>query len=108
MGKQEMEGRGPIWRDVGELAARFEQRWGGIWVLSVRLDPGRGRRGHLFVLCERTASVGRAGAFKQTRASWPYPTSDGISMPSLMCRLLWEVNERLEADCRLAQRQASF
>ena len=103
-----MEDRGPIWRDVGELAARFEQRWGGIWVLSVRLDPGRGRSGHLFVLCERTASVGRAGAFKQTRASGPYPTSDRVSMPSLMCRLLWEVNERLETDRGLATRQASF
>ena len=107
MGKQEVPDRGPIWKDVGELFARLERRWGGIWVLSVRLDPSRGRPGRLFVLCERTASVGRAGYYKQDRASRPYPTSDGLSMPAVMFGLLYEVDGKLEGDSGIAERQAT-
>jgi hypothetical protein len=100
--------RGPIWRDVSELIAECEQRWGGVWVCSVRPHVGRGRSGYMWVVCERTHAVTRSGATAQERTGRPYPTSDGISMPSLMYELLCELVSRLEADSALAKRQASF
>lgn len=108
MGKSEDATRGPIWSDVRDRYARFDQRWGGITVLSVRLSR-RGNGGvSLFVLLERTVSVGRGDAVKQQRISRPYPTSDGLNMPGLMFALFDELESRLENDSRLAQRQASF
>lgn len=77
-------------------------------MLSVRLSH-RGNRGvSLFVLLERTVSVGRADVVKQQRVSRPYPTSDGVNMPGLMFQLFDELESRLEDDGRLAERQATF
>lgn len=108
MGKQKDQARGPIWADVRDRLNEFEKRWGGITVLSVRLSH-RGNGGvRLFVLLERTVSVGRSDAVKQSRVSREYPTSDGLSMPGLMFGLLEELDQRLEDDSRVAERQASF
>jgi len=108
VGTQKMADRGPIWSDVSDLITTFDRRWGGVWNVSIRPHPGRGRSGHLWVLCERTVSVGKSGAYKQTRDVGAYPTNDRVSLPALVCELLWRVNQQLEDDSRLAERQASF
>lgn len=108
MGKSEDTTRGPIWSDVRDRLAQFERRWGGTTVLSVRVSPRGNGRVCLFVLLERTVSVGRSDAVKQQRVSREYPTSDRLNMPGLMFGLLEELDGRLEDDSRLAERQASF
>lgn len=108
MGEPEDKTRGPIWADVRDRYAQFEQRWGGVTVLSLRLSH-RGNGGvSLFVLLERTVSVGRADAVKQQRVSKPYPCSDRLNMPGLMFRMFEELDQRLEDDCRIAAGRASF
>jgi len=108
MGKSEDASRGPIWADVRDRLAQFEKRWGGSTVLSVRVSPRGNGRVCLFVLLERTVSVGRSDAVKQSRVSREYPTSDGLNMPGLMFGLLEELDQRLENDSRVSERQASF
>lgn len=100
--------RGPIWKDVSELADALARRWGGVWNVSIRPHPGRGRGGHLWVLCERTIATGRSGAYTVERAGAAYPTSDRVSLPSLVCGLLYEIDRKLEDNAGLAERQASF
>lgn len=108
MSAQESTNRGPIWRDVSELIVSLTSRWGGVWVVSIRPDPSRGRSGHLCVLCERTVALGGGGAYRQTRASGAYPSSDGRSFPALVFGLLYELDAKLETDSELAARQTSF
>lgn len=108
MGKQENADRGPVWTDVSELITRFERQWGGVWVVSIRPHPGRGRGGDLWVVCERTIAVGRNGAYKQHRDGGAYPTVDRLSLPSLVSGLLWRVHQQLEDDSRVAAHQSSF
>ena len=108
MATQESANRGPIWRDVASLIDTFTARWGGVWVCSIRPNPGRSRNGHLWLLCERTHAVGRVGAIAQERAGRSFPTSDRVSMPAALCGLLYELDERLQADSRVAERQATF
>lgn len=108
MSASKNEDRGPIWRDVSDAIVSLTERWRGVWVVSIRPDPGRGRSGYLCVLCERTATTGRTGAYTQQRTSGAYPTSDRISFPALVLGLLYELDGKLEADSRLAARQHSF
>lgn len=100
--------RGPIWRDVSELADALAGRWGGFWNVSIRPHPGRGRAGHLWVLCERTVTTDRAGAYNVQHAGAAYPTHDRVSLPALVCGLFYELDAKLEADSKLAMRQRSF
>ena len=100
--------RGPGWGDVRDYLAALSERWGGSTVLSVRVSPRGNGRVCLFVLLERTVSVGRSDAVKQSRVSREYPTSDGLNMPGLMFGLLEELDQRLENDSRVSERQASF
>jgi len=108
MGKSEDASRGPIWSDVCSRFQEFSQRWGGNTYFSVRLSPAGNGRVRLWVLLERTVSVGRSDAVKQQRVGRPYPTSDGLNMPGLMFGLLEELDQRLENDSRVSERQASF
>lgn len=104
----ENAGRGPIWSDVGVLLGQLSAKWGGVWHLSVRVPARSGKRGELWVVCERSVTVGKSGATAQQRTARAYPTSDRLSMPGLMFGLLVELDARLEDDDRVAERQASF
>lgn len=108
MPAQENADRGPIWRDVSELVDALARRWGGVWNVSIRSHPGRGRGGHLWVVCERTNTTDRAGAYDVQHAGAAYPTHDRVSLPALVCGLLYELDAKLEANDKLAARQASF
>lgn len=104
----ETQVRGPGWADVREYLVSCGEGWGGNWVLSIRVTRGNGGRDALWVLCERYGPPGKTGLGRDTRTGHVYPTSDGISMPALMHGLLAEVEQRLQDDKGLAERQASF
>ena len=108
MGKSEDATRGPIWSDVRDRLERFDKRWGGNTYFSVRLAPSRNGGVRLWVLLERTVGIGHGDAVKQQRCGRSYPTSDGINMPGLMFQLCEELDQRLEDDSRVSERQASF
>jgi hypothetical protein len=107
MATQESSDRGPIWADVARCIDALTARWGGVWVCTIRPNPGRKRDGDLWLLCERTVAIGRSGAYKQTRAGATYPSSDRLSMPSIVLGLLYGVDQQLQDDSGLAERQAS-
>lgn len=100
--------RGPGWGDVKDYLEACGSRWGGQWVLSVRLAKRGAVGSTLWVLCERFSAPDKLGNSKARRAGHVYPTSDGINMPALMHGLLAEVEEGLQDDRGVAERQASF
>jgi len=100
--------RGPGWADVRDYLEAVNNRWGGNWVLSVRLAQHSKNRVTLWILCERFGPPGKSGFGKDTRAGHVFPTSDGLTMPAVMHALLAEVEGRLQDDKGLAERQASF
>jgi len=108
MGTQQNADRGPIWADVRRLIDACEGRWGGVWTVVLRPRPARGGDGDLWIVCECTYPTGRNGVSVQQRVGYPYPTSDRTSMPSLVFRMLGELDGKLEDNSKLAKGQASF
>lgn len=108
MGSLQTPLRGPGWADVRVYAEELGNRWGGYFVLTIRLAKGRGGRTDLWVVCERFGMPDKSGIPKVRRSGHVYPCSDGLTMPALMHGLLADVDRMLEDDAGLATRQATF
>ena len=99
---------GPGWADVEQSIQAFGKRWGGYWTVRIHPATRRGSHWRLSVVCSRRYGSRGSGGDGEDTVGELYPTSDGISMPALMHKLLYELDRKLESRAGRAERQMRF